>query len=40
MSVDRRLANLGIFLLILGAIPLAVSQGWVARETEIGRAHV
>jgi len=33
MSVDRRLANLGIFLLIVGAIPLAVSQGWVARET-------
>jgi hypothetical protein len=33
MSVDRRLANLGIFLLILGAIPLAVSQGWLARDT-------
>lgn len=33
MSVDRRLANLGIFLLILGAVPLAVSQGWLARET-------
>lgn len=33
MSVDRRLANLGVFLLILGAIPLAVSQGWLARET-------
>ena len=33
MSVDRRLVNLGIFLLILGAIPLAVSQGWIARET-------
>ena len=33
MSIDRRLANLGIFLLILGAIPLAVSQGWIARET-------
>ena len=37
MSIDRRLANLGIFLLILGAIPLAVSQGWIARET-ISRA--
>jgi hypothetical protein len=37
MSVDRRLVNLGIFLLILGAIPLAVSQGWIARET-ISRA--
>ncbi len=33
MSIDRRLANLGIFLLILGAIPLAVSQGWIARES-------
>jgi len=33
MSVDRRLANLGIFLLIVGAIPLAVSQGWLARGT-------
>jgi hypothetical protein len=33
MSVDRRLVNLGIFLLILGAVPLAVSQGWLARET-------
>jgi hypothetical protein len=37
MSIDRRLANLGIFLLILGAIPLAVSQGWIALET-ISRA--
>ncbi len=37
MSIDRRLANLGIFLLILGAIPLAVSQGWIARES-ISRA--
>src|ERR1035437_8726791 len=33
MSVDRRLANLGVFLLILGAVPLAVSQGWLTRET-------
>jgi hypothetical protein len=33
MSVDRRLVNLGVFLLILGAIPLADSQGWIARET-------
>ena len=33
MSVDRRLVNLGVFLLILGAIPLAVSQGWITRET-------
>ena len=37
MSVDRRLVNLGIFLLVLGAVPLAVSQGWVARDT-ISRA--
>lgn len=33
MSIDRRLANAGVFLLILGAIPLAVDQGWIARET-------
>jgi hypothetical protein len=33
MSVDRRLVNLGVFLLILGAIPLAVGQGWIGRET-------
>jgi hypothetical protein len=32
MSVDRRLVNLGVFLLILGAIPLAVSQGWIGRD--------
>ena len=33
MSIDRRLANLGLFLLVLGAIPLAVSQGWIARDS-------
>jgi len=32
MSVDRRLVNLGVFLLILGAIPLVISQGWIARR--------
>jgi hypothetical protein len=33
MSVDRRLVNLAVFLLILGAIPLAVGQGWLARDS-------
>jgi hypothetical protein len=33
MSVDRRLVNLAVFLLILGAIPLAVGQGWLARSS-------
>ena len=33
MSVDRRLVNMGVFLLILGGIPLAVGQGWLARGT-------
>jgi hypothetical protein len=37
MSIDRRLVNLGLFLLILGAIPLAVHQGWLPRDT-LGRA--
>ena len=37
MSIDRRLLGWGIFLVILGAIPLAVNQGWLARET-LGRA--
>jgi hypothetical protein len=37
MSVDRRLVNLAVFLLILGAIPLAVGQGWLAR-TSISQA--
>ena len=33
MSIDRRLINLGVFLLLVGAIPLAVSEGWVTRDT-------
>ena len=33
MSIDRRLLNWGIFLVILGAIPVAVNQGWLARES-------
>ena len=33
MSIDRRLLNWGLFLVILGFIPLAVNQGWIARET-------
>jgi len=32
MSVDRRLLNWGIFLVLLGGIPLAVSQGWIPRD--------
>lgn len=28
MRVDRRLVNWGVFLILLGGIPLAVSQGW------------
>ena len=33
MSVDRRLLNWGVFLVILGLVPLAVTQGWVPRDT-------
>lgn len=33
MSVDRRLVNWGIFLILLGGIPLAVSQGWLAKSS-------
>jgi len=29
MSVDRRLLNWGIFLVLLGGVPLAVAQGWI-----------
>lgn len=32
MSVDRRLLNWGVFLVLLGAVPLAVAQGWVPRD--------
>ena len=32
MSVDRRLLNWGVFLVLLGAIPLAVAQGWLPRD--------
>ena len=32
MSVDRRLLNWGIFLVLLGGIPLAVAQGWIPRD--------
>lgn len=32
MSVDRRLLNWGVFLILLGAIPLAVAQGWIPRD--------
>jgi hypothetical protein len=32
MSVDRRLLNWGVFLVLLGGVPLAVSQGWIPRD--------
>jgi hypothetical protein len=32
MSVDRRLLNWGIFLVLLGGVPLAVAQGWISAE--------
>lgn len=33
MAVDRRLVNWGIFLILLGGIPLAVSQRWLAASS-------
>lgn len=32
MSVDRRLLNWGIFLVLLGGVPLAVAQGWISAD--------
>ncbi len=32
MTVDRRLLNWGVFLILVGGIPLAVSQGWIDRD--------
>ncbi len=32
MTVDRRLLNWGVFLVLVGGIPLAVSQGWLDRD--------
>lgn len=32
MSVDRRLLNWGIFLVLLGGVPLAVAQGWIPKD--------
>lgn len=37
MSVDRRLLGWGVFLVLVGGIPLAVSQGWIDRNV-VGRA--
>ncbi len=37
MSVDRRLLNWGIFLVLLGVLPLAAHQGWISADT-LGRA--
>ena len=33
MSVDRRLLNWGVFLVLLGGVPLAVAQGWIPEDT-------
>lgn len=33
MTVDRRLVNWGIFLILLGGIPLAVSQRWLSASS-------
>jgi LiaF transmembrane domain len=30
MSIDRRYLNWGVFLIVLGAIPLAVTLGWIS----------
>jgi hypothetical protein len=32
MHVDRRLLNWGLFFILLGAIPIAVRQGWIASD--------
>jgi hypothetical protein len=32
MSVDRGLLNWGIFLVLLGGVPLAVGQGWISAD--------
>lgn len=32
MSVDRRLLNWGVFLVLVGGVPLAVHQGWIPRD--------
>ncbi len=32
MSVDRGLLNWGIFLVLLGGVPLAVAQGWISGD--------
>ena len=32
MSVDRRLLNWGVFLVLFGGVPLAVAQGWASRD--------
>lgn len=37
MSVDRRLLNWGVFLVLLGGVPLAVTQGWIPEDI-VGRA--
>jgi hypothetical protein len=32
MRIDRRLLNWGVFFILLGAIPLAVQQGWIPSD--------
>lgn len=32
MSVDRRLLNWGVFLVLVGGVPLAVAQGWISQD--------
>lgn len=36
MRVDSRFLGWGVFLVVLGALPLAVQQGWVSAETLSG----
>ena len=38
MSVDRRLLNWGVFLVLLGGVPLAVAQGWISARSRRARA--
>jgi hypothetical protein len=32
MTIDRRLLNWGVFLVLVGGVPLAVTQGWIPRD--------
>ncbi len=37
MQINRRVANWGLFFIVLGAVPLAVRQGWLS-QTAVGDA--